>query len=42
MAAQSSMSRRRPPIYWWLRSRPSRWNPARSAVLTDPVFHGSM
>jgi len=42
VAAKSSMSRRRPPISWWLRSNPSRWNPEASATRRELVFHGSM
>ncbi len=42
MAASSNMSRRRSPISWWLRISPSRVYPARSAVRTDPMFHGSI
>jgi hypothetical protein len=36
------MSRRMPPISWWLRSRPSLWYPDASATRTEPVFHGSI
>jgi len=36
------MSRRVPPISWWLQSRPSRWYPDASATWIELVFHGSM
>ena len=35
------MSLRVPPTCCQLRSRPSRWYPAFSAVRMDAVFHGS-
>ena len=36
------MSRRVPPISWWLRSRPSRRYPAASATWVELVFQGSI